>query len=211
MPGWSAERLTRALDARARDELNALARDLIPAVVAGRAILLAKRPYLRAHGPNKDDDVQEVLVALFRDDGRILRKFDPTVARRREGDDDAALRRFVIGITWNVLQRSYQKRRVRWEELKEDLVTADPDSALLRGFARFARVIDLERAVDALSASDRALFSMIYVEQREQAECCASLGIAANTFQARKSRLLKRLRGHLEERGPATATGGAHG
>ncbi len=190
---WSPARLRQVLDGRDRAELNQLARYLIPAAITGRTILLARRPYFRRRGANKEDDVQEVLVALFREDGRILRKFDPT--RQREGGgDERGLRRFVIGVALNVLLRSYERRRVRWEELKEDMARIDGEGANTGEWRRLARVIDLERAVEALSESDRSLFSMIYVEQEEQAACCARLGIAVNTFQARKSRLVKRLR-----------------
>jgi len=185
--------LKRALDGRARAELNELARYLIPAAVAGRAALLARRPYLRAQGRSKDDDVQEVLVVLFRDDGRILRKFDPDLQRHADGTDERGLRRFVVGVALNVLLRSYQKRRVRWESIEDDMATLDPRGQSPE-WSRLRRVLDLERAVETLSASDRSLFQMIYVEQAEQAECCVRLGIHDNTFQARKSRLLKRLR-----------------
>ncbi|MCB9569098.1 MAG: sigma-70 family RNA polymerase sigma factor [Myxococcales bacterium] len=208
MPAWTADRLSRALTARERGELNELARHLIPAVVVGRAILLSRKPYLQGNAASKEDDVQEVLVGLFRDDARLLRNFDPAMGK---GPEEEALRRFVIGVTWNVLQRAYQKRRVRWEALEDDLAGIDHEPGLLRGLAGFCRVIDLERAVEALSEGDRALFSMIYVEQREQTECCAHLGISENTFQARKSRLLRRLRGLLDDRAEAPAMRRAHG
>jgi len=200
MSVWTAARLRQVLDAHDRAGLNALARDLMPTVLAGRAVLLAKRPYFQAGQPSKEDDVQEVLVALFRDDARLLRKFDPAAARAGgdgADDEDAALRRFIIGVAWNVLQRAYTKRRLRWEVLREDLLAADADPGLLRGFARLARVMDLERAIDALAPADQALLAMIYVEEKEQAECCAALGVGENAFQARKSRLLKRLRAIL--------------
>jgi len=190
---WSPARLRRVLDGRDRGELNELARYLIPAAITGRTILLARRPYLQRRGANKEDDVQEVLVALFRDDGRILRKFDPQ-RQRADGDDERGLRRFVIGVALNVLLRSYERRRVRWEELKEDMARIDGDATAPGEWLLLTRIIDLERAVESLSESDRSLFSMIYVEQEEQAACCARLGIAENAFQARKSRLVKRLR-----------------
>jgi len=198
---WSPARLRRVLDGRDRGELNELARYLIPAAITGRTILLARRPYLRRRGSNKEDDVQEVLVALFRDDGRILRKFDPE-RQRADGDDERGLRRFVIGVALNVLLRSYERRRVRWEELKEDMARIDGDATAPGEWLRLTRIMDLERAVRSLSESDRSLFSMIYVEQEEQAVCCARLGIAENTFQARKSRLIKRLR-RLQSEGDA--------
>ncbi len=102
MSVWTAARLRQVLDAHDRAGLNALARDLMPTVLAGRAVLLAKRPYFQAGQPSKEDDVQEVLVALFRDDARLLRKFDPAAARAGgdgADDEDAALRRFIIGVS----------------------------------------------------------------------------------------------------------------
>ena len=79
-------------------------------------------------------------------------------------------------------------------ELKEDMARIDGEGVNTGEWRRLTRVIDLERAVEALSESDRSLFTMIYIEQEDQAACCARLGIAVNTFQARKSRLVKRLR-----------------
>lgn len=208
---WSPSRLKRALDGRDRAELNTLARYLMPAALAGRAVLLARRPYLAGTCSNKEDDVQEVLVALFRDDARILRKFDPSLQRRPDAADERGLRRFVIGVTVNVLLRVYRGRRVQWEALGDDMAAVEGGAANTREWVQLTRAMDLERALGTLSASDRSLFALIYVEQAEQAECCARLEIEINAFQARKSRLLRRLRRVHESCGLADARGRAHG
>ncbi len=208
---WSPGRLKRVLDGRDRAELNELARYLMPAALAGRAVLLARRPYLAGSSSNKEDDVQEVLVALFRDGGRILRKFDPSLQRRPDPADERGLRRFVIGVTVNVLLRVYRRRRVQWEALGDDMALVEGDAANTREWTNLTRVMDLERALETLSASDRSLFALIYIEQAEQAECCTRLGIQINTFQARKSRLLRRLRRLHEDSEAADALRRAHG
>lgn len=191
---WTPDAVREAIDSRDPYRLRELAEHLIAAVIVGRARLLKSKPWLPGGDASKEDDVQDGLTALFANSAAILRKFG-VHPEFRQSDD--ALRRFVTGVTYNVLQRKYQKRRVAWNQMREDLTAGDDDTSQ-HGLARLVRVIDLEEAVRSLSAVDQALFHRIYVEQQEPAEICAELGIADGAFQARKSRLLKRLRKYLD-------------
>lgn len=195
MTRWTPEELARVLDGRDRQGLHALVEHVTPAVIAGRALLLARRPYLRARNPSREDDVQEVLVALFKDNARVLRNFDPARQTHAAGTAaNDALRRFVVGVAWNVLQRAYHRRWTRWEQLQHDLEAAD-DPRAQNNLARLLRVVDLERAVDRLSPEERDLFIMVYVEELSTAECCRRLRLTEeNTLHARTSRLRKALR-----------------
>ena len=197
---WTPEAVRQALDSRDPVRLRALAAYLMGAVTVGRACLLKNKPWLRGAGTSKEDDVQDGLAALFSNSAALLRKYGDHPEFRPH---EEALRRYVIGVTYNVLQRKYQKRRVAWEQIREDLAIGD-DDATPHGLTRLVRVIDLEDAVRALSAVDQALFRLLYVDQREPAEICTELGIADGAFLARKSRLLKRLRKYLDGAGDAS-------
>ncbi len=194
---WTPEEVRAALDGREKARLRMLADELMVGVTAGRAVLLGSKPWLRAYARDKEDDVQDGLAALFSKRAAILRKFGEHPSFRQV---DNALRRYVIGVTLFVLQRKYQKHRVNWEELREDLVTGEHEPAD-RGLARLTRVMDLEGAVRSCSSLDRALFRLIYIEQRDPPAICAELGVSEGAYYARKSRLLQRLRANLDDRG----------
>jgi len=106
----------------------------------------------------------------------------------------------VIGVTIFGLQRKYQKHRVKWEELREDLMTGDESEFMDRGLARLTREMDLESAVRSCSSLDRALFRLIYIEQRDPPGICEALDVSEGAYYARKTRLLQRLRASLDVR-----------
>jgi len=191
MSDWTRERLVRALDGRDPAELQALVIELEQPVVAARALLFHKKPWLRV-GPerSKEDDVQTVLTYLFNRDARVLRKFGDTPDFvHKEG----ALRRFVMGVTMLCIQKLCRKRALAWELLEEDMASTDQGENTGSGIDVLDRLMDARRAVDALSPSDQELFALIYDKQLAQEELCEQLGISAQTYQQRKSRLLRRL------------------
>ena len=193
---WTPDEVRRVLDAREAPALRRLASELIAAATRGRAFLLRKKPWLGDAGRSKEEDVQDAVTALFERDARLLRKFGDYAEFR---SSEHALQNYVIGITFFVLQKKYQKQQVNWEQIHVDLASSDDDPGFFAGFARFIRVLDLERVVAALSPQDQALFRLLYVEQREGPAICERLGdITVDTFQQRKTRLLKRLRQLLE-------------
>jgi RNA polymerase sigma factor (sigma-70 family) len=192
MSTWTPDRIREILDARRSAGLRQLGELLTDAVTAGRGVLLARKPWLRLRSGDKEDDVQDGLVALFAKDAAILRKFGEHESFQPSED---ALRRYVIGVTIFVLQRKYQRRKILWEELREDLARAEVDER--RGeLATLVRVLDLEEAVKSLSVRDQQLFRMLYVEQLDAPEVARRLGIKENACYVRKTRLLQRLRAH---------------
>jgi len=62
---WTPEEVRAALDGPESPSLRRLADELIVGVTAGRAVLLASKPWLRAYARDKEDDVQDGLMALF--------------------------------------------------------------------------------------------------------------------------------------------------
>lgn len=195
MDDWTPDQVRLVLDRRDRVGLNRLAMDLTGFATAGRRALRKVRPWLSPvmTDASELDDVHDVVAALFADSARLLRKFGDFPDFRWTPD---ALRKYVIGVTFNILLRKHQRRVINWEELREDL-TVPGEPAL--DFVRLAQALDLERALAALKPELRRLFAMIYVRKLAPASICGLEGIALNAFEARKSRLLKRLRALLED------------
>lgn len=199
MSDWTRERLVRALDSRDPAELQALVTELESPVIAARALLFHRKPWLRV-GPerSKEDDVQSVLTYLFNRDARVLRKFgeSPDFVHK-----EGALRRFVMGVTMLCLQKLCRKRALAWELLEEDMSSTDPSGTTGSSIEVLDRLMDAKRAVSALSPSDQELFALVYDQQLSQDELCERLGISAQTYQQRKSRLLRRLAQFLRPQG----------
>lgn len=189
MPRWSPDELRRALGGRDRAELQELSRHLVKAVRAGRWALLKRQPWLRTVTLGEEDDIQEVMKALFDKQARVLQRFGLSPEYRPSPD---ALDRYVMGVTIFTLRRRYQKRLPAQEEFLDD--TAGDD-----GWTGGERSLALYAAIQAISADDRALFKMIYIEQLDTTDICQRLGIRADAYYARRSRLVKRLRELLAE------------
>lgn len=184
MSDWTPEEIREALQRGDRVRLRALALDLSRAAEAGRVNFLYRRPALRRVAQrSRDEDVQDTMLALFDRGARVLLRF---------GDHPGflpapgALRRFVIGVTWNVLQRRYQDRRLRWEQLEDDLRSTEE-------YTRMHQSMDLQTACRRLSSRDQELFDLLYIVQLEPDEICRLRGIQRNALDAQRSRLLKRI------------------
>lgn len=196
MTHWTPDEVRRVLAAGEAGEarLNELAVYLLEAVIRGRAYLLRRKRWLTTAAGDKEDDAQHVVLALFDNEGRLLQKYGEYPGFRVT---EHALQKYVIGVTFYVLQRKYQKYRADWEQIEVDLASGDEDPGSFAGFARYVRVIDVERAVKALSEEDQRLFDLLCVEQLKVDEICKELDITRNSLDQRKSRVLKRLREFL--------------
>lgn len=184
MSEWTPEEIKDALRSGDRARLRALALELSRAAEAGHANYLHRRPGFRhGSGRTREDDVQDTLMTLFKDGARVLLKYGE---RPDFQPSPGALRRFVIGVTWNVLQKRYQDRSRQWEQLEHDLRAVDE-------LARVHQWMDLQKAHALLSPRDQELFDLLYVAQLEPEEICRRRGAQRNALDAQKSRLLKRL------------------
>lgn len=199
MSDWTPEEIREALRNRSQDpaRVERLALDLSRAAEAGHVNFLYRRPaFRRGTSRTREDDVQDALETLLKQDARVLLKYgDQPDFRPAPG----ALRRFVIGVTWNVLQRRYQKPGLRWEQVEEDMRMIDEHP-------RIDQWMDLQRACVHLSSRDQELFDLLYIVQMEPEEICRQREIQRNALDAQKSRLLKRLARLL--RGETGAKGG---
>lgn len=191
MSEWTPDEVKKVLRSRERARLQELGSYLLRAAEAGHVNFLYRRPWLRfGTRRSKEEDVQDTVLTLLRDGERLLFKYGE---RPEFTYTEHALRKYVIGITWNVLQKRYQDRAPRWEVLEQDLGLADGEPTFSRAHARHDQAMDLESAVFSLSPRDQELFEMLYVRQFEPEDICTRRGILRNALEAQKSRLLKRL------------------
>ncbi|MFY0537829.1 hypothetical protein [Nannocystis pusilla] len=147
MSEWTPEELRAVLRSGDRVKLKKLAAYLAEAAKVGHVNFLYGKPHLgRGAQRTRDDDVQDTLVTLFKDDARLLLKFGDRPDFR---PSPGALKRFVIGITWNVLQKRYQDRGRWWEQLEHDLRSIDE-------YPRLHQFLDLDKARSALSPKTRS-------------------------------------------------------
>ncbi len=199
MTAWTPDDVRRVLDSRDRPTFTLLITEVCRAVEVGRARFLYGRHWARDFGArSKEDDVNDVVVRLLSDEARLLRKYG---AYSEFIVSEDSLRKYVIGVTWNVLRKQYQKPVARWKDVTADICSLPEDPGFYRGITHLTRVIDLERAVGSLSISDQELFRLIYDEQHEPAVIAEKRGVSRQALDAQKSRLLKRLARFLSDTG----------
>ncbi len=133
-----------------------------------------------------EDLTQEVFLALFCREGRLLRTWRP--------ERGLSLRNFVGLVAERLVQAILQAKRGRnpW------VATPAAPETLARQVAapqQLDQLIDcfdlLDRLLANLSMQGRAMFRRLVVEQKSVAQVCRETGMAANTVHAWHSRLRK--------------------
>ncbi len=139
------------------------------------------------------DLVQEVFLALFEDDAKVLRSWDP-----KKG---AGLRSFV-GLVAERAAAGYLRsgKKSGWREHAAEASTLERAAGAEQGFeARVADRQTLERLLDRLRATldprGMQLFRALFVEGRGGAEVGAELGMSTDAVYAWRSRLRRQIRG----------------
>ncbi|MEZ4428214.1 MAG: sigma-70 family RNA polymerase sigma factor [Nannocystaceae bacterium] len=186
----SRDDVSRAL-AGDRAALDSLVRALVPVIEVEIGVALVRRaaPQRRDARQDVQDFTQEVLVWLLRDDGKLLRQWDPARGR--------SLPSFVRLIARQRVSRILQGFRGNpWSD--EPTEHADLD-ALGEQRERADRQIEsrselhalLDRLRARLTARGLELFQLIYVEQRPIAEVCATMGMTRSAVDAWNTRTRK--------------------
>lgn len=198
--------LDRALDGHDEPALGCLVGALTPVVQARVARkLLGHRDRsgrLRDVRQEVDDLSQEVFLALFQDDARILRSWQPGRGLSLENFVGLVAERQAVSIL-----RS--GRRTPWREdptLADDLDRAaggdDGESAEEALISRDTLGRLLDRLAEELSPLGRFLFDLLLVEETPVAEAITATGMSADALYAWRSRLkrtARRLLGDLSE------------
>jgi RNA polymerase sigma factor (sigma-70 family) len=144
-----------------------------------------------------DDLTHEVFLALFRDDARRLKSF-----QGRDGCSFAGwLRVVAVRVAIDALRReqpvlSLDDDTPAMIELRRSLASAGPDpEAVVRGTETADR---LREVIASLGAKDRLLVELHLLRGTPLPAVAHTLGVTANAAYVRKSRVLERLRRHLE-------------
>lgn len=180
--------------------IRALVTELTPLIQARVARALLRRRAL-ARGADVrqrlDDLVQDVFVELFRDDGRVLRAWDPARG--------LGLRGYVGMIAeQRVLATLRRRSRNPWsEELTVDEGRFDDAAGPHDPELDVSSRQELERLFDRLKASlsplGRDLFQRLILDEEAIASVCAATGMSTAAVQAWSSRLKRLIQGLAAE------------
>ena len=189
-PEDTARLMRRALDGD-QTALASLVAVLTPVIQARVArTLLARRSFLaggRSVRQEVEDLTQEVWVALFTRDARVLRSWD--------SERGLSLPNFVgLVAERQVLSFLRSGRRNPWKEeasfTDEELETEAPDSGpeeIVAGREHLAHLLD--RLREELSPLGWQLFDLLFVQELSQSEVEAASGLSADAVYAWRSRL----------------------
>ncbi len=200
------------LVARAIARDPAAVRELIRAVgpvIQGRVVKGLSRRRTGAHAGRSvsdeaEDITQEVFLALFDDDARALRAWDP--AR-------APLGAFVALIADHQVFSIFRSGRRRpWSD--ELVAVEDPDAmdgAATSPEAQVSSAEQLDALLDAMRASLTPkgfdLFVRLYVQEQSTEAVCADLALTPDAVYAWRSRLAKHVRRVAAELAAGDASG----
>lgn len=179
------------------DALTSLVTELLPVVKVEVVVALHNRAGAVGRDARQDveDFVQDVMLHLLDNGGRVLQGWDPARGR--------SLRSFVRLVTRHRVARVLQGFRGNpWgaEAMeREHLERLAADTGVFRRLAsrdKLAWVLDKLWA--RLDERGQGLFQMLYVEQRPMSEVCESMQMSAAAVRQWTARLRRRLRA-LEE------------
>lgn len=167
---------------------------LVPVVRVEVAVAMRRRAATRGRdgGQEIDDLVQDVLLHLLDEGGRVLQRWDPKRGR--------SLRSFVRLVARHRIARAFEGFRGNpWATDCTDDATLEVLRTDSSGtFRRIASRSELRRILDALHARlderGRALFHMLYVEQRPIAEVCTTMSMTRAAVDQWNARLRRRVR-----------------
>lgn len=178
--------------------LRTLARWLLPVVELKvtyvlRPIALAKRRDLTTV---RQDLVQDVLVELLRDGGKVLRQWDPTRG--------CSLTSFLALVTRCYIRHRFKQFKgnpwasdpVSAQELMALVDDGVPERATLADDLEHRQQLEyLYQSLDAkLNSRDRTRFNDIFVQQKTPAEVAQKEGVSENAIHQWSSRIIRKMR-----------------
>lgn len=141
--------------------------------------------------------VQEVFLALFDHDGRILRAWDPSKGRGLTSFVKLIARHQVVAVLrsdrrcpWTEDPTPVERMKLENEESPEELFV-EAESA--------RRLVEALR--ERLSTRSMYLFEELYVEERSVDEVCSDAGMTRDALYAWRTRVKRQLRDIAEKLG----------
>ncbi len=200
-PSDDLARVGRALGGDAAS-VRALVTAFTPVIQARAARALVRRGGGRGRDPRQElgDLVQEVFLVLFRDKGRVLRRWVP--------ERGLSLLNFVgLVAEREVRQIAASGRRSPWaldpaeeSEIERQARPVDGPEAALATRNLFDQMV--ERLEVELDVKAFELFRLLVVEELPTSEVCAMTGLSTDAVYTWRSRLLRRARVLLTELAP---------
>jgi len=172
-----------------RDLLERLARgeaavfDELVAAHQARLLRLARR--LLGWDPQSEDVVQEVFLVALRRIGRF--------------EGRSSLATWLAAITVRMCRRWRRRRWMWWKWLRRARSEKRPAAESSPPAERDETCQRVRRAVQELSAADREVIVLYYLEEMSAADMAQVLEISPNAVGVRLHRARERLRGKLEE------------
>lgn len=184
--------IERALrgDAAAKNEL---ALHLEPAIVAevGRALRPAAAPEGHNWRQQVMDLVQEVYIALFANDGQLLRRWDPSRGMSLRSFAGLVAFRHVLSALRTKRRNPYEARATEGAALDEQRGRA-PD-AEHHAASREQLAAVLSALHEQFSERDELLFRMLVVDEVDTDTVCAVADMTRGAVYAWRARLNKRI------------------
>ncbi|HJK92238.1 MAG TPA: sigma-70 family RNA polymerase sigma factor [Polyangiaceae bacterium LLY-WYZ-15_(1-7)] len=192
-PADAARALPGAL-AREPGAVRVFVAALTPVIQARVARALHRRGGLAGREVRQEvrDLTQEVFVALFADDARVLRRWD--------GDKGLSLPNFVGLVAEReagAILRS--KRRSPFTDEPTEGAALERRSGAARSVEREVGARDLLRALlarleEELSPLGAQIFDLVWRQQKSTEQVCAELGMSKDAVHAWRSRIMKKAR-----------------
>jgi RNA polymerase sigma-70 factor (ECF subfamily) len=173
---------------------HALVRHLVPVVQARVARVLVRRRGTTGRDVRQEveDLAQEVFVALFAGEARVLRAWDPSRGLSLASFCGLIAEREVASILRSGRRSPWKEEATELDELERSLEHVAPAEASIATRERLTLVVD--RLRDALSPRGLELFQRLVVDEEDVASVCASTGMTPDAVYAWKSRIGKLLR-----------------
>jgi RNA polymerase sigma factor (sigma-70 family) len=192
-------------------DTTALAR-LVRAATPVIQARVARGLLLWRHGGNAGRDVrqeiedltQEVFLALFADDGRVLRGWQPERGLTLEGFVGLVAERQVASILRSGKRNPWKEDPTLPADLDE-IADGEGPEALAASREQMRRLLD--RLTEELSPLGRRLFQLLFLDELSIEDATRQTGLSADALYAWRSRLrrlCRRLLAEMSDRTPGT-------
>jgi RNA polymerase sigma factor (sigma-70 family) len=184
------DQVVRALDGD-QQAMRALVRRMLPAVQTEVGYSLLRDARTESRDPRQEirDFVQEVLVSLLAQRGKVLRSWDPARGRSFESFVRLVARRRVAAILRSARHSPWADESVPGDELDDEVAAELTLAEQVEARDTLAQLLDsLERRLDERGM---LLFRLLYVEGRSAEEVMRATGMTRDAVYAWRLRFRK--------------------
>lgn len=182
--------------------MDALVRRLRPAIQAEVGYAMLPRTRNQSRDPRQEtlDLIQDVLLSLLRDDGKVLRRWDPARGSSLESFVRMVARRHVATVFRSKRRNPYNEHPLPGEALDLQHANGPELEHHLEVRDRLDQMLD--RLRQRLDERGLLLFELLYVEERSVEDACEATGMTRDAVYSWRSRLKRQLEGPPEDGRP---------